>query len=371
MRGLGIAGLGIPSGPGAPVEGANLIAEDFASSAQLRRPSPGFRRCSFSDASDEWTTASTTSAATRSRPRRPPRSPITSGGRSLPRLLGQSRGSRRGRGRRRSRLRDGALPEGGARCDRQREDVRAAGPAGRKRPSGSPPARTGASAGTSPRCGRSWTASGGRRTRVYGEILIDHPRDTLALQIAHALDFYLGHRRCSATAIARVLPHWASRCPDYGYVLGMHAFGLEETGDYGRAESAGRKAVARNPGDVWAIHAVAHVMEMQGRTREGIQWLAGTRRRLGPPTTCSRSTTRGISRSSTSTSASTTGCSRVRRADPRRQSRPSALDLVDASAMLWRLHLRGVDAGRAGASSSTPGRRRSTAAGTRSTTCTR
>ena len=63
--------------------------------------------------------------------------------------------------------------------------------------------------------------------------------------------------------------------PDYGYVLGMHAFGLEEMGDYGRAESAGREAVGRNRGDVWAIHAVAHVMEMQGRARDGIDWLAG------------------------------------------------------------------------------------------------
>ncbi len=66
----------------------------------------------------------------------------------------------------------------------------------------------------------------------YGEIVIDHPRDLLALQIAHVGDFYLGQSTLLRDRIARVLPHWSSEVPGYGYVLGMHAFGLEETGDY-------------------------------------------------------------------------------------------------------------------------------------------
>src|SRR3546814_20502388 len=32
-------------------------------------------------------------------------------------------------------------------------------------------------------------------------------------------------------------------------------------------------AVERNPADAWSVHAVAHVMEMQGRHAEGIAWV--------------------------------------------------------------------------------------------------
>src|SRR5205814_9648459 len=60
----------------------------------------------------------------------------------------------------------------------------------------------------------------------------------------------------------------------YGYLLGLHAFGLEETGDYRAAEREGRKAVEINPRDAWGVHAVAHVMDSEDRYREGIEWLS-------------------------------------------------------------------------------------------------
>src|SRR3712207_8780011 len=49
-------------------------------------------------------------------------------------------------------------------------------------------------------------------------------------------DFFLGQSSLLRDRVARVLPYWDDRVPGYGYVLGMHAFGLEEMGDYGRAE---------------------------------------------------------------------------------------------------------------------------------------
>lgn len=106
------------------------------------------------------------------------------------------------------------------------------------------------------------------------EILLEHPRDILAHKIAHFLYFYLGDAERMRDSVARTLYAWDEMVPGYGYMLGMHAFGLEEAGCYREAERTGRRAVEINPADAWAVHAVAHVMEMEGRHREGVGWTA-------------------------------------------------------------------------------------------------
>src|SRR5215468_8827352 len=110
----------------------------------------------------------------------------------------------------------------------------------------------------------------------YGAIVIDWPRDILALVVAHALDFRLGRRRMMRDRIAQVLPEWEPVVPGYASVLAMYAFALEENGQYRRAEKIARRALAIDPRHPGAIHVIAHVMEMQGRTREGLAFLAAT-----------------------------------------------------------------------------------------------
>ena len=107
----------------------------------------------------------------------------------------------------------------------------------------------------------------------WDALLQDRPRDLLALNAAHLFDFYRGDARSLRARVARVLPEWPIGDPLQPYVLGMHAFGLEECNLYSQAEAAGREALARGPRGPWAIHAVAHVMEMQGRHPEGAAWL--------------------------------------------------------------------------------------------------
>ena len=107
----------------------------------------------------------------------------------------------------------------------------------------------------------------------WDELLRQHPRDLLALNSAHLFDFYRGDALSLRARVARVLPEWPTDDPLRPFVLGMHAFGLEECNLHAQAEAAGRGALetcARMP---WAIHAVAHVMEMQGRHVEGVQFL--------------------------------------------------------------------------------------------------
>lgn len=112
-----------------------------------------------------------------------------------------------------------------------------------------------------------------RATESWGRASAEYPYDLLALQYAHLGDFYLGHSHLLRDRVARVLPHWDHSIPGYGFVKGMYAFGLEESGEFTKAEEHGREAVGLNSQDGWAAHAVTHVMEMQGRAKEGTDYL--------------------------------------------------------------------------------------------------
>ncbi|MBC8119649.1 MAG: tetratricopeptide repeat protein, partial [Burkholderiaceae bacterium] len=110
-------------------------------------------------------------------------------------------------------------------------------------------------------------------SRAFDAVLMESPRDALAIQTAHLMDFFQGDALNLRNRISRVLPHWSEQTPGYSYILGMHAFGLEECNQYAEAERAGRRALELQPRDGWSVHAVTHVMEMQGRIAEGIDWL--------------------------------------------------------------------------------------------------
>lgn len=109
--------------------------------------------------------------------------------------------------------------------------------------------------------------------RILEDVALDHPRDVLALQGGALMDFLLGDARMLRDRIARALPAWSADMPNYHAVLGQLAFGLEESGDYVRAEQAGRRAIELEPANSWAQHAVAHVLEMQDRRAEGVAWM--------------------------------------------------------------------------------------------------
>ncbi|MCY3769859.1 MAG: tetratricopeptide repeat protein [Gammaproteobacteria bacterium] len=111
--------------------------------------------------------------------------------------------------------------------------------------------------------------------RLWESILLEYPRDGMAVRLAHFMHFYIGDGRQMRDSIARVLPRWPERHVDYGFMLGMYAFGLEESGEVAQAEKYGRSAVMRNPRDAWSVHAVAHVLEMTERHQEGIEWISG------------------------------------------------------------------------------------------------
>jgi tetratricopeptide (TPR) repeat protein len=111
--------------------------------------------------------------------------------------------------------------------------------------------------------------------RHLDDLLVQWPTDLLALQVGHQLDFFLGDAANLRDRVARVRLAFDPADPHFGFVLGMQAFGLEEAGSYEAAEAAGLTALDRNPDDVWAVHAVAHAHEMRGRVDDGIRHLRG------------------------------------------------------------------------------------------------
>ena len=104
-------------------------------------------------------------------------------------------------------------------------------------------------------------------------ITIAQPHDLLAIKLQHFTLFWMGRPEHMRDVINRVMPQWQHGMPGYANLMGMHAFALEELGHFETAERLGRQAAEQDPDDLWAVHAVAHVYEMQGDLQAGIAWL--------------------------------------------------------------------------------------------------
>ncbi len=118
-------------------------------------------------------------------------------------------------------------------------------------------------------------ANGGpdRAIEIWNQILAGHPHDILAFRLAHFVNFWLGRPEAMLASVLAVEKHWSGAEHGFNAILGCRAFAHEECGYYTEAEAAGREAIRRDPTDLWSAHAVAHVMEMQGRRGEGIAWV--------------------------------------------------------------------------------------------------
>lgn len=186
-----------------------------------------------------------------------------------------------------------------------------------------------------------WTAS----ADALGLHAARWPRDIVAIQSGHLLDFFRADAREMRDRIARVLPFWPEGLPGRSALLGMYAFGLEEAGDYARAEETGRQAIDLDPRDSWAHHAVAHVMEMQGRAGEGIAWMEA-RQSFWAGEGSYFKVHNWWHKALCHIDLMQFDAALALHDGPVREGEPGlAVSLADASALLWRLQLAGCDAG--------------------------
>lgn len=182
-------------------------------------------------------------------------------------------------------------------------------------------------------------------SRIMEDVNAEFPRDLLGLIAGHQLDFFTGNSRMLRDRISRAMPHWSKNMPGYHSILGMHAFGLEEMGDYARAEGKAREALSLERRDGWARHAVAHVMEMQGRHGEGIQFM---REDVESWTKDSFFAVHNWWHLALYHLEAGEHDAVLELADGPITTVPQnqMMDLIDASALLWRLSLRGIDPGK-------------------------
>jgi tetratricopeptide (TPR) repeat protein len=191
---------------------------------------------------------------------------------------------------------------------------------------------------------QSWADGEWERAASFLErALLHESRDLLALKVAQDLYFFIGNQQDLRDVVERVSGAWPSDRPGYGYVCGMYAFGLEENGQYDAAEKQARRALEQNPRDVWAVHAQAHIFEMEGAQRLGVAFL---RRSVDDWSSSYFATHNWWHRALYHLELREVDEALALYDGPIRATRSSEwLDVDDAASLLWRLHLFGVDIG--------------------------
>uniref|UniRef100_A0A914E034 Tetratricopeptide repeat protein 38 n=1 Tax=Acrobeloides nanus TaxID=290746 RepID=A0A914E034_9BILA len=179
----------------------------------------------------------------------------------------------------------------------------------------------------------------------WEKILAEHPTDLMALKFAYDGYFWLGRCHDKRDSVARVINKWNPNLPCYSYLHGMYAFGLEECGEYVESEKHARKGLALQPKDCWSTHAVAHCMEMNGRFREGIQFMESTLSDWEPCFMLAGHNYWHNALFYVEDADYESAMSIYDREIGRRSKDGNILDITDAAALLVRLELEGVNVG--------------------------
>jgi tetratricopeptide (TPR) repeat protein len=180
---------------------------------------------------------------------------------------------------------------------------------------------------------------------VLDRHLMAFPFDIVAHQAALLIDGFLGRFSWVRDRASRALPLWSTDRPGYANLLAFHAFGLEEAGDYARAEDESREAAEFEPLSFWPHHTVSHVMEMTGRPEDGLGWMAAREPQWSGPGHMNEVHVWWHKALFHLELGQYAAALALYDGPIRATQRPLALSLTNATALLWRLDTLGVDVG--------------------------
>jgi hypothetical protein len=188
--------------------------------------------------------------------------------------------------------------------------------------------------------GRWHTAS-----QALDTLLIQWPTDMLALVMGHLIDFFTGNAHNLRDRVGRSLPSFDSDDPRASFAKGLQAFGFEESGDYVRAEVAGLEALERHADDVWAVHAVVHTYEMRGLVDTGISFMRSSQDSWGRGNLFTTHNWWHLALYLLEAGRYDEALAIYDAEVHNEGSAGITLEMLDASALLWRITLDGVDTG--------------------------
>ncbi|XP_062567974.1 tetratricopeptide repeat protein 38-like [Saccostrea cucullata] len=112
--------------------------------------------------------------------------------------------------------------------------------------------------------------------QAWEDILIDYPTDMMAARQCFLGMINLGLQQENKDIMTRILPHFSLETPGYSTILGWQAFCLEENNYYDLAEKVAKKSLELERHETYASHTLSHVYLMQGMHDKGINFMLST-----------------------------------------------------------------------------------------------
>jgi tetratricopeptide (TPR) repeat protein len=192
---------------------------------------------------------------------------------------------------------------------------------------------------------RAWLARDPLRSaEIYTQLATDGYGDALAVRLAQSCWYFLGRRTQVRAVAEHALRTWPPERPGFDAVLAMAAFGAAETNDGARAEELATVSLDVERQSPFAIHALAHALAVQDRAADGAREL----RALAADWRVGGRMDGHIGWHLALFDLELGDAAAALAAFDREQLPSAAIDAggcADATDLLWRLELAGVDAG--------------------------